>query len=47
MDILSIVEKYQNEWLMRKFIAIATGAGAALIFNPLSSWAINEIDPRS
>jgi membrane dipeptidase len=29
----------------RKFIASLTGAGAALLFNPLTSWAFDESDP--
>ena len=35
-----------QEWPKRKFIVTATGAGVALFFNPLTSWAINDIDPK-
>ena len=36
----------QNKWSRRKFISATSGVGAAIAFNPLSSWAVYEIDPR-
>jgi membrane dipeptidase len=35
-----------QEWKRRKFIAAVTGAGAALLFRPFTSWAIQEPDPN-
>jgi membrane dipeptidase len=32
------------DWTRRKFISTATVAGAALVFNPFTSWAENETD---
>lgn len=37
---------YKNEWSRRRFITTVTGAGGAILFNPLSSWAVFQIDPR-
>src|SRR5436190_267538 len=36
----------QNRWSRKKFIASITGAGAAILINPFSSWAAPEIDPK-
>lgn len=30
----------------RRFLAALTGAGVALIFNPFTSWAMDDIDPK-
>jgi len=38
--------KGQNEWSRRKFITNVTGAGGAIMLNPLSSWTVNKIYPR-
>jgi membrane dipeptidase len=35
-----------QEWKRRKFIAAVTGTGAALLFRPFTSWAIQEPDPN-
>jgi membrane dipeptidase len=40
------MKNLQTDWSRRKFIAAATGAGAAMFFNPLTSWAIHEADPN-
>jgi membrane dipeptidase len=40
------MKKFQNEWSRRKFVTAVTGTGATIIFNPFSSWAVYEIDPR-
>ncbi|MGI4865828.1 MAG: dipeptidase [Janthinobacterium lividum] len=40
------MEKSQQDWSRRKFITSVTGAGAVLLLNPLSAWAVDEIDPR-
>jgi membrane dipeptidase len=36
----------KNEWSRRKFITAVTGAGSAIILNPLSSWAAHETNLR-
>jgi microsomal dipeptidase-like Zn-dependent dipeptidase len=38
--------KVRSKWSRRQFITTASGTGAALLFNPLSSWAVGEIDPK-
>jgi microsomal dipeptidase-like Zn-dependent dipeptidase len=39
--------KFQTtQWSRREFLNTVTGAGAAMILNPLASWAIGEVDPR-
>ena len=40
------MENFKNKWSRRKFIASVTGGGAGVLFNPFSSWAAYEIDPR-
>src|ERR1017187_4631382 len=40
------MENIQREWSRRKFIINVTGAGAAIMLNPLSSLANYEDDPR-
>lgn len=40
------MQKNQPSWSRRKFLASVTAAGTALVFNPFSSWTINETDPR-
>jgi len=35
-----------QNWTRRKFIANSTAVGAALVFNPFTSWGENEIDPK-
>jgi membrane dipeptidase len=40
------MEKYQNAWSRRKFIRTVSGVGGAIMFNPFSSLAFSEIDPR-
>src|SRR5882724_7914302 len=40
------MDQSQTNWSRRKFITTATGAGTTIIFNPLSSWAVYEVDPR-
>ncbi len=35
-----------RDWTRRKFIASVTGAGTAMMLNPLASWAKNEPDPK-
>jgi len=40
------MKNFQNDWSRRKFIACVTGAGTAILVNPFSSWAANEIDPK-
>ena len=36
----------QTAWSRRDFITLLSGAGAAMMLNPLSAWAIGDIDPR-
>lgn len=36
----------QKDWSRRHFIATLTGAGAAMVMNPFSAWATDEIDPK-
>ncbi|MGI4737368.1 MAG: dipeptidase [Janthinobacterium lividum] len=38
--------KSEPTWSRRKFLATATRAGAAVLLNPLGTWAANEVDPR-
>ena len=38
--------KSQSKWSRREFMAAVSGTAAALMFRPLTSWAINDIDPR-
>jgi membrane dipeptidase len=39
--------KYQPTWSRRKFLAATTVAGsAAIMLNPFSAWAFDEIDPK-
>ena len=38
--------KFQNQWSRREFFTSVAGAGAALVLNPLSAWAFDELDPR-
>lgn len=38
--------KSQTQWSRREFLAAVSGAGAAMMLNPLPSWAIDGIDPR-
>ena len=38
--------KFQTQWSRREFIASVTGAGAAIMLNPLAAWATDELDPR-
>jgi membrane dipeptidase len=33
-------------WTRRAFLSTATGAGAALMLHPFSSWAVDDVDPR-
>ncbi len=33
-------------WTRRKFIATAASGGAAMVFNPFTSWAVFETDPK-
>lgn len=40
------MEKTQQEWSRRKFISTLTSTGAAMILNPMFSWASDEVDPR-
>jgi membrane dipeptidase len=40
------MQKGQNEWSRRKFITAVSGVGGAMMFNPLSSWAVDETEPR-
>jgi membrane dipeptidase len=40
------MERCQNEWSRRKFIAAFAGMGGAIMFSPLSSWSLDEIDTR-
>jgi len=35
-----------KDWTRRKFITSVTGAGTALMFNPFTSWAMYEPDPK-
>lgn len=49
MDSIKILIKMENnrqEWSRRSFISSITAAGAAIMVNPLVSWANNEYDPR-
>jgi membrane dipeptidase len=36
----------KQEYSRRKFITIITGAGAAMMLNPVLAWALDEVDPR-
>ena len=38
--------KYHTNSSRRNFLATISGASAAIMLNPLSSWAIGELDPR-
>jgi len=38
--------KSQSAWSRRSFITALAGTGAAIMLNPLATWAIDEIDPR-
>ncbi|WP_121811639.1 dipeptidase [Mucilaginibacter kameinonensis] len=38
--------KPQSAWSRRSFITALAGTGAAIMLNPLTTWAIDEIDPR-
>ncbi|MVN74783.1 peptidase M19 [Hymenobacter sp. HMF4947] len=38
--------KSPSTWSRRDFLVSATGASAALLLNPLATWAIDEVDPR-
>lgn len=38
--------KSQPTWSRRSFITAIAGTGAAIMLNPLTTWALNEIDPR-
>ncbi len=40
--------KFQHKWSRREFLAAAavTGAGAAMMMNPLVAWAMDDVDPR-
>jgi membrane dipeptidase len=40
------MQNTQQEWSRRKFIAIISGTGAAIILNPLWSRAMKSDDPR-
>lgn len=40
------MSQFQHKWSRRKFITAASGVGAAIAFNPISSWAAYEVDPR-
>ncbi len=40
------MQKPQQEWSRRKFITAISGTGAAIILNPLWSWAMKDDDPR-
>ena len=36
----------QIKWSRRELLATLTGAGAAMVLNPLLAWAVDELDPR-
>jgi microsomal dipeptidase-like Zn-dependent dipeptidase len=38
--------KSKSTWSRREFLTTVTGAGTAMMLSPLSSWAIDDIDPR-
>ena len=38
--------KFRTQWSRREFLTSVTGAGAAIMLNPLSAWAIDVLDPR-
>ncbi|OMP76287.1 peptidase M19 [[Flexibacter] sp. ATCC 35208] len=38
--------KSLSAWSRREFLTAISGTGAAMMLNPLSSWAIGDIDPR-
>src|SRR5690349_18449876 len=38
--------KSQTRWSRRDFFAALAGTSAAMLLNPLSSWALDEIDPQ-
>lgn len=38
--------KSQSTWSRRGFITALAGTGAAVMLNPLVTWAIDEVDPR-
>jgi microsomal dipeptidase-like Zn-dependent dipeptidase len=38
--------KPQTQWSRRNFITTVAGASAAIIFSPLASWALDDIDPK-
>ncbi len=40
------MQNLQNNFSRRKFITTVTGAGAAILTNPFSSWLNDEIDPK-
>jgi len=40
------MERSQNSWSRRKFITNITGVSGAIMLNPLSPWAVSQIDPR-
>jgi membrane dipeptidase len=37
---------YSSTWSRRKFIGVAAGASAAIVFNPFRLWATDDLDPR-
>ena len=41
------MQKSQQEWSRRKFIATVSGAGVAMVLHPQFSWATNEADPKA
>jgi membrane dipeptidase len=36
----------QAKWSRRELLTTLTGAGAAIMLNPLLAWAVDEVDPR-
>jgi membrane dipeptidase len=38
--------KYQSNWSRRNFLTAVAGTGAAIMLNPVASWAFDETDPR-
>jgi membrane dipeptidase len=40
------MNNFKTEWSRRKFITTVTGTGAAVLFNPFSTFATTAIDPR-
>jgi membrane dipeptidase len=36
----------KSQWSRRQFLTAVTGTSAAMMLNPLTGWAIDEIDPR-